>query len=119
MAAYIFTTTEDEAIALRYELTSTARQFEQYVTFGVADGVEYGPMAKGFGLLHDVFPALAIHAPMNDFVFTYAQGRKIIASAVEAMLMSILQGKATSGQVFGGEAPELDEYTRNVRHDEL
>ncbi|KAJ4294628.1 hypothetical protein N0V90_008319 [Kalmusia sp. IMI 367209] len=120
LAAYIFATTEDEATSMRYELTPVAKRFAQYVTFGVADAFEYGPMAKNFGLVHNIFPALAIHAPINDNVFIYLQGREIVASTVEAMLMTILQGKATSGQVFGREAPELEEgQTMHARHDEL
>lgn len=64
-------------------------------------------MAIGFGLATNKFPALAVHAPMNDNVFTYSQGRKIVAEVVENMLLTILQGEATSGQVFGSELPEF------------
>ncbi|KAF1973168.1 hypothetical protein BU23DRAFT_465354 [Bimuria novae-zelandiae CBS 107.79] len=108
LSAYIFATTEDEARALRHELTSLAKKFEQYVTFGVADAVEYAPMAKNFGLVEGRFPALAVHAPMNDNVFTYLQRRVIRVDVVEGMLMTILQGKATTGQVFGANAPEME-----------
>lgn len=88
----------------------------------MADAVEYAPMAKSFGLSEDRFPALAIHAPMNDNVFSYRQGRKIQASVVEAMLMIILQAKATSGQIFGEDAPEIEEskpVEEEQDHDEL
>jgi protein disulfide-isomerase A1 len=90
---------------LRHELTPIAKKYEQYVTFGVADSIEYGPMAMNFNLENGRFPALAVHAPMNDNVFTYSQSRKITAEVVENMLLKILQGEATSGQVFGSEAP--------------
>ena len=83
-----------------------AKMFEPYVTFGVADAVEYGPMAKNFGLKNEDFPALAVHAPMNDHVFTYMQGKEIAVAVVKDMLTSILQGKAASGQVFGSNGPE-------------
>jgi hypothetical protein len=88
----------------------------------VADAIEYAPMARSFGLSEDRFPAFAIHAPINDNIFSYRQGRKIQASTVEAMLTTILQAKATSGQVFGEDAPEIEEFTlvkKEQGHDEL
>jgi protein disulfide-isomerase A1 len=78
------------------------------VKFGVADAVEYAPMAKNFGLVKDSFPALAVHAPLNDNTFSYRQGRVISSSTVENMLTVILQGQAVSGQVFGDEAPKIN-----------
>jgi hypothetical protein len=88
----------------------------------VADAVEYAPMAKSFGLSEDRFPAFAIHAPMNDNVFLYRQGKKIQASTIEAMLTTILQARATSGQIFGEDAPEIEEskaVEAEQEHDEL
>lgn len=88
----------------------------------MADAVEYAPMAQNFGLSEHKFPALVVHAPMNDNVFAYRQGRQIQASTVEAMLTTILQAKATSGQVFGDDAPEMVEMKAEVdakAHDEL
>lgn len=79
-------------------------------------------MAKNFGLAGEQFPALAVHAPMNDNVFTYQQGRKIMPSVVDAMLTTILQAKATSGQMFGTEAPDMDDVEAQKGekgHDEL
>jgi hypothetical protein len=79
-------------------------------------------MARNFGLLEDTFPSLAVHAPMNDHVFAYRQDRSITASSVEAMLTTILQGKAVSGQIFGDEAPKLEHFEAQKggqRHDEL
>lgn len=122
LAAYIFAATDNEANALRWELTPVAKKFDKYVTFGVADAVEYAPMAESFGLSERKFPALAVHAPMNDNVFIYRQGKRIMASVVEAMLTTILQAKAGSGQVFGSDAPEMEgEVTQDMRkgHDEL
>ncbi|KAF2801189.1 hypothetical protein K505DRAFT_227211 [Melanomma pulvis-pyrius CBS 109.77] len=122
LAAYIFAATEEDQIALRRELTPIAKRFEKFVTFGVADAVEYAPMAQNFGLLEDRYPALVVHAPMNDNVFAYRQGRQIQASTVEAMLTTILQAKATSGQVFGDDAPEMVEPKEEddaKGHDEL
>ena len=104
---------------MRHELTAIAKKFEQFVTFGVvADMVEYAPMANNFGVSEDALPALVIHAPMNDNIFVYRQGRKIQASTVEAMLMTILEAKAISGQVFGEDAPEMEEAD-GTGHDEL
>ncbi|KAF2677269.1 hypothetical protein K458DRAFT_320036 [Lentithecium fluviatile CBS 122367] len=118
LTAYIFTPTEAAARILRHELTPLARKFTKYVTFGITDAVEYAPMAQNFGLMvEEGFPALAVHAPMNDNVFVYRQGRKIEKGVVEAMLTTILQGKAKSGQVFGSEAVMQD--GRDGGHDEL
>jgi hypothetical protein len=113
---------DEDQVALRKELTSLAKKFDKYVTFGVADAAEYAPMVKSFGLSETKLPALAIHAPMNDNIFSYRQGKQIQASVVEAMLTTILQAKATSGQVFGEEAPEMQEVEAIVvekEHDEL
>lgn len=122
LTVYIFATTDDEATSLRRELTPVAKKFDKYVTFGVADAVEYSPMAKNFGLTSNMFPALAVHAPMNDNVFTYHQGRRILAPLVEAMLTTVLQAKAANGQVFGAEAPEMQPVVAQEAvegHDEL
>jgi hypothetical protein len=43
---------------------------------------------------------------MNDNVFVYRQGTVIERGVVEGMLTKILQGKAKTGEVFGGEAEE-------------
>jgi hypothetical protein len=102
---------------VRRELTPVAKKYEQYTKFGVADAAEYAPTAKNFGLSEDVFPALAVHAPLNDEVFLYKQGRSIVGGVVDAMLTSILQGKARSGQVFGEDAPETG--VASPGHDEL
>ncbi|KAF2707090.1 hypothetical protein K504DRAFT_383805 [Pleomassaria siparia CBS 279.74] len=118
LAAYLFASTEDDQFAIRRELTPIAKRYAKFVTFGIADAFEYGPMAANFGLKGDKFPALAIHAPMNDNVFVYRQGRKIQAATVEAMLTTILQAKATSGQIFGDDAPKMREPGEDG-HDEL
>jgi len=74
-------------------------------------------MAQNFGLDVDKgFPALVVHAPMNDNVFVYRQGRVIERSVVEDMLTRILQGKAKAGEVFGDEA-QVEK--RGGGHDEL
>ncbi|KAF2184312.1 hypothetical protein K469DRAFT_688792 [Zopfia rhizophila CBS 207.26] len=122
LTAYIFAATEDEQIRIRREVTSIAKKFEQYVKFGVADAVEYAPMARNLGLTEGIFPALVVHAPMNDQVFPYNQRKKITASAVDGMLMTILEGKAVSGETYGESDPEIEEmleYTSTKWHDEL
>lgn len=120
---YIFTADEDEGIAVRKELMPLATKYEKVVKIGVADAVEYSPMAKNFGLVENTFPALAVHAPMNDNVFLYKQGKTILAEIVEAMLTTILQAKAKPGEVFGEDAPDVDdEGAKGIdssRHDEL
>ncbi|KAF2471662.1 uncharacterized protein BDR25DRAFT_222865 [Lindgomyces ingoldianus] len=122
LTVYIFASTERDQTTMRHELTPVAKKLQQYVKFGVADSVEYGPMAKNFGLSEERFPAVVVHAPVNDQVFPYNQARKVTAAHVEAMLMTILEGRATSGQVFGDDAPEIKieaESSGAKTHDEL
>jgi hypothetical protein len=122
LSGYIFVTKDEDAAAVRKGLTPIVRKLDRYLKFGIADAVEYGPMAKNFGLVEDTFPALVIHAPHNDNVFIYKQGRQILGSVVEDMLNSILHAKAQPGQVFGEDAPEFQtvaEEPDNSRHDEL
>jgi protein disulfide-isomerase A1 len=108
---------------VRQSLTPLARKYEKVIKIGIADAVEYSPMAKTFGLSEEIFPALAVHAPMNDNIFLYKQGKMIVAETVEAMLTTILQGKARPGQVFGEGAADIDiegaEGIYGSRHDEL
>jgi protein disulfide-isomerase A1 len=106
LTVYIFalnpTATSTE---LLHELTPLAKKYAKYVTFGLADATEFAPMAQNFGLEIEMgFPALVVHAPVNDNVFIYRQGRAIEEGVVEDMLTTILHGKAKPGQVFGNEA---------------
>jgi protein disulfide-isomerase A1 len=120
LALYIFAANEDDAIIVRRELTPLAKKYESYVKMGVADAYEYGPMAKNFGLADETWPAVAVHAPMNDNVFVYRQGKKIGVKEVEAMLMTILKGKAANGQVFGEDEDDVSNEGENGNgHDEL
>jgi protein disulfide-isomerase A1 len=120
LTVYIFASTSTSAKTLRHKLTPLAKKFAKYVIFGVADAVEYAPMAQNFGLMVEKgFPALVVHAPVNDNVFVYQQGRKIERGSVEAMLTTVLQGKATSNQVFGSEAGVMEAQNREESHDEL
>ncbi|KAF2117642.1 thioredoxin-like domain-containing protein [Lophiotrema nucula] len=122
LSVYIFVTNDDDATRVRKELTPLATKFQQIAKVGVADAIEYGPMAKNFGLLDDVFPALVVHAPHNDHVFLYKQGRRILASVFEDMVTTILNARAVNGQVFGEEAPvmnERDKSSKTGNHDEL
>lgn len=120
LTVYLFVPTEDTATVLRHELTPLARKLETYVIFGMVDAVEFAPMVQNFGLQAERgLPALVVHAPMNDNVFHYAQGRNIERGVVEAMLMTILEGKAQSGQVFGEDAAEANRETKSRGRDEL
>lgn len=78
-------------------------------------------MAENFGIRQDfAFPALAVHAPLNDNVFLYQEGEIIKVDVVEDMLVTILQGKARRGQVFGSEATEIKvDATEFGKHTEL
>ena len=121
LTTYIFTTSEEQATAIRHELTPLAKKYQKFVTFALTDMHEYTPMAGNFGIDAKLaFPALVVHAPMNDNVFLYQQGKQVVASVVEAMLANILHGKATSGEVFGGDAPETEvELSESPIHTEL
>ncbi|CAO2658601.1 Nn.00g063240.m01.CDS01 [Neocucurbitaria sp. VM-36] len=114
LTTYIFTTSEEDATTIRHELTPLANKYEKFVTFAIASTREYALMAKNFGInMGLAFPTLVVHAPMNDDVFSYQQGKEVVAGIVEAMLTTILHGKATSGQVFGDEAPEIEEDSKD------
>ncbi|KAH7125194.1 hypothetical protein B0J11DRAFT_614619 [Dendryphion nanum] len=92
--------------SLLQNLTPLAKQFTQYTTFTLIDSEEFLPMAKGFGLSGDTFPALVMHAPMNDQVFLYREGRAIRkegGEGVEKMLRGVLRGEVKGGTVWGKE----------------
>lgn len=103
LTVYIFSLPENDLRNIRFQLTPLANKYAQYAQFCIADAIEYAPLATQFGLPGDRFPAIAVHAPMNNQYFTFREGRKIDAEEVEKMLVEILQGKAVSGQVFGEE----------------
>lgn len=121
LTTYIFTASEDDAIAVRHELTPLATKYDKFVTFAITDTHEYAPMAQNFGVNMDLaLPTLVVHAPVNDNIFSYQQGKRLVADVVEAMLTTILHGKATSGQVFGGEAPVMEgDIGESTMHSEL
>lgn len=112
---------EDTVIAIKKNLTPLAKKFSKHVTFAIADSTKHSEMAENFFARPNTpssasdrkrkAPMVVLHAPMNDNVFFYAQGREIEERGVEEMLMTILQGKAKDGEVFGDEAGD--------GHDEL
>ena len=59
---------------------------------------------------------MVVHAPMNDNLFFWGRGRDVKRDGVEDMLMTILEGRAVRGQVFGGGAEDAE---GGVRRDEL
>lgn len=96
-----------------------ARKYEKVVTFAVTDSKEYAPMAESYGVkLSPGLSSLVVHAPMNDNIFKYQQGRQIVGKIVEEMLTTVLQGKAANGQVFGTDAPEAA-VDSQIEHTEL
>ncbi|KAF2833559.1 hypothetical protein CC86DRAFT_389765 [Ophiobolus disseminans] len=128
LTLYIFTSSEDQACALRTGLTPLAKKYEKYVVFAVADGEKHKEMASNFLARFDAggvggglkMPGVVVHAPLNDNVFMYARGKEIEQEVVESMLVTILQGKARSGDVFGREASDVEEGGREEwGHDEL
>jgi protein disulfide-isomerase A1 len=105
---YIFTPSPDSSLTadLIRELTPLAKKYESVTVWALVDDGRYGEMAGNFGVdLEDISGgvALVVHAPMNDNVFSYAQGAKIGTEEVESMLTTILQGGAKNGDVFGRE----------------
>ncbi|KAH7401547.1 thioredoxin-like domain-containing protein [Pyrenochaeta sp. MPI-SDFR-AT-0127] len=120
LTVYIFVESDISGFDMRRELIILAKKYEKYVTFAITEAVEYAPMAENFGVKQDLaFPALVVHAPMNDYVFLYRQGKIITVDSVEDMLITILQGKARPGQVFGDQVANIDDGLEEVMHTEL
>lgn len=89
-----------------------AKKYENYVKLGIADAIEYGPMAHGFGLKEGVWPAFVLSMGVRNQVFLFKQGKKITGDAVERMLLEVLEGRMKSGEVWGED--EEDEVESEV-----
>lgn len=115
LTVYIFTHTT-HTVPVRHELTPIAKKLQSHVTFAIVDLAQYPDMPANFATEMAGEQALVVHAPMNDQIFKYAQGKKIEGAVVEEMLMTILRGKASAGQTFGDAAEDVDDEDG---HDEL
>ncbi|KAH8695703.1 thioredoxin-like domain-containing protein, partial [Phaeosphaeriaceae sp. PMI808] len=105
LTLYIFIPHSYPTSILLRTLTPLAKQFVKFVAFTLVDVQRYTDMAGNFGVgVGSAGPVIVVHAPGNDNVFLYEEGRRIERGVVEGMLMGILKGEARSGQVFGGEA---------------
>jgi protein disulfide-isomerase A1 len=107
LTVYIFTRVPDEASKVRRELTPIAAKYVKFVTFAVVDLWRYADMPHSFGIEMAGDEAVVVHAPVNDEVFFYEQGKKIVGELVDSMLLTILQSGAKNGDVFGGEAEDV------------
>jgi protein disulfide-isomerase A1 len=116
LTAYIFTRAIDEITRVRHELTPIAKKYEKFVVFAVVDVGRYAGMPQNFGIEMKGDEAVVVHAPGNDNLFFYEQGRRILGEHVDSMLLTILEGRASQGEVFGGEVEEAD---ADEKHDEL
>jgi protein disulfide-isomerase A1 len=117
LTVYIFVTSSSDTTALRHELTPLANKYQQYVIFGIVDTGRYSEMPANFGVEIRGDQTLIVHAPINDEVFMYKSGKRLERVVVERMLMKILEGKASGGEIFGEEA-EMD-VKGEKGHDEL
>jgi protein disulfide-isomerase A1 len=118
LTVYLFTRSTDVTQTLRYELISVAKALEKYVTFATVDVGRYPEMPKNFGTEMGGEVVVVVHAPMNDNLFFWEKGRKVEREGVENMLMTILEGRAVQGQVFGEGADDAGGVVREG-HDEL
>jgi protein disulfide-isomerase A1 len=123
LTVYIFTTSTDHK-SIRHELTLLAKGFERHVTVAIVDLARYPEMPANFGTEVQGEQALVVHAPLDDQIFRYKQTKKIESAVVEDMLMTILQGKAVNGQVFGEDAADVSaggdaDTNEEDGHDEL
>jgi protein disulfide-isomerase A1 len=123
LTVYIFTSSTSHK-AIRHELTPTAQQYEKYVVFAIVDLARYPDMPANFGIENmKGGTAMVVHAPGNDQIFRYEQGKKIERGGVEDMLVTILEGRAVDGQIFGEDSEDLndgeDQAEAEGGHDEL
>ncbi|KAH7389611.1 hypothetical protein DE146DRAFT_171218 [Phaeosphaeria sp. MPI-PUGE-AT-0046c] len=112
LTVYIFTRTPEVSRTMRHRLLELAMQVRQVVTFAIVDVRRYPDMPRNFGTEMSGEVVLVVHAPMNDDVFFYKKGKKIEKQVVEEMLITILHGKASQGQLFGEEADDVELETR-------
>lgn len=121
LTVYIFTSSTSHK-DIRHELTPASQRYEKYVVFAIVDLARYKDMPANFGMEMEGSTALVVHAPGNDHIFKYMPGKKFERSVVEDMLVTILEGRAVDGQVFGQGAEDLDDGGEDeveAGHDEL
>jgi protein disulfide-isomerase A1 len=116
LTVYIFTHAIDEVTKVRHELTPIAKKYEKFVTFAVVDVGRYTEMPQNFGIEMKGDEAVVVHAPGNDNLFFYKQGKSILGEHVDSMLLTILEGRASQGEVFG---EEMEDANADEAHDEL
>ncbi|KAF1921843.1 thioredoxin-like domain-containing protein [Ampelomyces quisqualis] len=119
LTAYIFLRNPDESQVGR-DLGLVAKKYDGVVIFAAVDLSRYAEMPGNFGIHVRGDEALVVHAPGNDQIFYFKQGKKIGGKEVEDMLVTILQGKASEGQIFGEGAEDVHEREGDEgAHDEL
>ena len=116
LTVYLFTRSAEVTQTLRHQLVDVAKKLSQYVTFATVDVGRYPEMPANFGTEMGGEVGVVVHAPMNDGLFFWGRGREVEREGVEDMLMTILEGRAVGGQVFGGGAEDAE---GGVRRDEL
>jgi protein disulfide-isomerase A1 len=116
LTVYVFTS--GDQVPVRHELIYLAIIYQELVTFTVVDLARYKHVPRHFGVEIKGEVSLIVHAPMNDDIYRYKQGECVQSDFVEEMLMTILQGKAVDGQVFGSGARGTEKKGKSG-HDEL
>ncbi|KAK0672177.1 thioredoxin-like domain-containing protein [Cercophora samala] len=91
------------------EIRPLARKYDEYLHFVTIDAKEYADAAKMMGLTGDG-TGLSVQNPNNGDVYPYTSKEAISATAVEAFLGDIIQGKV---KPWRGEEPH------EQGHDEL
>lgn len=107
LTVYLFARSAEVARAMRHRLVDVAKALEKYVTFATVDVERYAEMPANFGTEMNGEVVVVVHAPMNDNLFFYKRGKVVEKEGVEDMLMTILEGRAVEGQVFGEGASTL------------
>lgn len=121
LTVYLFTRSAEAARTLRHKLVDVAKKLSTYVTFTTVDVGRYPEMPGNFGTEMRGEMGVVVHAPLNDGLFFWGRGREVEREGVEDMLMTILEGRAVGGQVFGKEEGGKEDAGGVVRegHDEL
>ena len=96
------------------EMLPLAKKYGEYLVFATIDTNEYPDTLEMFGHKRGSTEVLSVQNPSNGDTFPYTSKEKISASAVEAFLVDIINGKV---KPWSGQEPQGVEG--DIKHEEL